>query len=89
MSFIEIDLIPDAFPDMFSGSTTLIFSTTDPTRLTYEDFDKDLEPYTYYEYSVTGYNGAGSVRSYWAKELSAQTAPEHVPAPVVQVGVRE
>ena len=73
--------------DMFSGPSTMVYSSSDITQQRYEDFDQGLEPYTYYEYSVSASNGAGTVRSYWAKQRSAQTAPTDVPAPAVVVSV--
>lgn len=55
------------------------------TELRHYDSDVSLQPYTYYEYRVWAYNGAGSVISQWTRVLTYQDVPEGLLSPDIVV----
>ena len=65
----------------------VVYRTTDTTQDEYEYTDRNLEPYTVYEYKIRTGNTAGNVESPWTVVETSQEAPSGVSPPIVsQIG---
>ena len=51
----------------------------------YLDQDPALQPYTYYEYTITSFNSRGKAQSSWDRVLTREAAPSNILPPKVKV----
>ncbi|XP_060070524.1 usherin-like [Ylistrum balloti] len=61
----------------------VVYTTTNTERDSYQYVDRDLWPFTEYQYSIRASNSKGFIQSPWASVFTTQAAPEWLAPPTV------